>query len=60
MKILSIQISTPENNAEWWRISNLAKIMEDAGHEVDLVHYCGKTKYQQFKNRMHSQMINLL
>ena len=50
MKILSIQISTPENNAEWWRISNLAKIMEDAGHEVDLVHYCGKTKYQQFKN----------
>ncbi len=51
MKILSIQISTPENNAEWWRISNLASIMADAGHEVDLVHYCGKTKYENFQEK---------
>lgn len=51
MKILSIQISTPENNAEWWRISNLANIMQDAGHEVDLVHYCGKFKYENFQEK---------
>ena len=50
MKILSIQISTPENNAEWWRISNIANIMEDGGHEVDLVHYCGKSKYGNFQD----------
>jgi len=51
MKILSIHISVPENNAEWWRISNLAKIMEDAGHDVDLVHYCGKSKYENFNDK---------
>ena len=51
MKILSIQISVPENNAEWWRISNLANIMEDAGHDVDLVHYCGKSKYEKFDDK---------
>lgn len=51
MKILSIHISTPENNAEWWRISNIAKIMEEAGHDVDLVHYCGKSKYENFKEK---------
>lgn len=51
MKILSIQISVPENNAEWWRISNLANIMEDAGHDVDLVHYCGKSKYAKFEGK---------
>lgn len=51
MKILSIQISTPENNAEWWRISNLKRIMEDGGHEVDLIHYCGKNKYEHFQNK---------
>lgn len=51
MKILSIHISTPENNAEWWRISNIANILEDGGHEVDLVHYCGKSKYENFQEK---------
>ncbi|HOI40054.1 MAG TPA: glycosyltransferase family 4 protein [Methanobacterium sp.] len=51
MKILSTHISTPENNAEWWRISNIAKIMGEAGHDVDLVHYCGKSKYDNFKEK---------
>jgi hypothetical protein len=51
MKILSIHISIPENNAEWWRISNLKKIMEDAGHEVDLIHYCDKSKYVKFEDK---------
>lgn len=51
MKILSIHISIPENNAEWWRISNLRKIMEDAGHEVDLIHYCDKSKYVKFEDK---------
>ncbi len=51
MKILSVHISVPENNAEWWRISNLAKIMEKGGHDVDLVHYCGESKYANFQDK---------
>ena len=51
MKILSVHISVPENNAEWWRISNLANIMEEGGHDVDLVHYCGESKYANFQDK---------
>lgn len=51
MKILSVHISTPENNAEYWRISNIARILEENGHEVDLVHYCGEQKYAQFAGK---------
>jgi glycosyltransferase involved in cell wall biosynthesis len=51
MKILSVHISTPENNAEYWRISNIARILEENGHEVDLAHYCGKKKYAQFRGK---------
>jgi len=39
MRILSVTIIPPGENAQWWRISNIAKILELEGCEVDMVHY---------------------
>jgi len=51
MKILSVDISVPRNNAEYWRISNIARILEDNGHEVDLVHYCRRSSYERLRDK---------
>ncbi len=50
MKILSVTTTIPDDSAEWWRISNIAKILRSNGHEVDFVHYCRKTAYDKLAN----------
>ena len=51
MKILSVHISTPGEDAAWWRISNIARILESKGHEVHFVHYCRKASYEKLENK---------
>ena len=51
MKILSVHISTPDESAAWWRISNIARILRSNGHEVDIVHYCRKASYEKLENK---------
>ncbi len=51
MKILSVHISVPKNDAENWRILNIAQILKNNGHEVDLVHYCSKSAYKEMENK---------
>ncbi|MCK4454445.1 glycosyltransferase family 4 protein [Candidatus Parcubacteria bacterium] len=42
MRILSVTIIPPGEDAQWWRISNIAKILRLEGCEVDIVHYIVK------------------
>ena len=51
MKILSVHISTPGEDAAWWRISNIIKILRAAGHEVDVVHYVRRSSYEKLENK---------
>lgn len=51
MKILSVCVSTPGENAAWWRTLNIAKILESNSHEVHFVHYCRKTSYYKLENK---------
>jgi len=51
MKILSVCVSTPGESAAWWRISNIARILESNGHEVHFVHYCRKSSYEKLENK---------
>ena len=39
MKILSITIIPPGEDAQWWRISNIANGLRKQNCNVDLVHY---------------------
>jgi len=45
MKILSTSISIPCNDAQWWRIFNIAKMLENNGHEIHFIHYCRRSSY---------------
>lgn len=45
MKILSVTIIPPSENAEWWRIINIANGLKSRGAEVDIVHYIIKGFY---------------
>ena len=51
MKILSVCTSVPGEDAAWWRISNIARILEANGHEVHFVHYCRKASYEKLENK---------
>ena len=51
MKILSVHISVPGDDAAWWRISNIIKILRSAGHEVDVVHYVKRSSYEKLENK---------
>lgn len=51
MKILSVCISTPGEDAAWWRISNIARTLESNGHKVYFVHYCRKSSYEKLENK---------
>ena len=51
MKILSVHISTPGEDAAYWRISNIIKILRSAGHEVDVVHYVRRSSYEKLENK---------
>ncbi|MFZ2455890.1 MAG: glycosyltransferase family 4 protein [Candidatus Altiarchaeia archaeon] len=51
MKILSVHISTPGEGADWWRISNIAKILKNNGHEVHFINYCSKSAFSKLENR---------
>ncbi|HJH27075.1 MAG TPA: hypothetical protein C5S37_09985 [Methanophagales archaeon] len=50
MKILSVS-QIPGEDAAWWRISNIARILESNGHEVHFVHYCRKASYEKLENK---------
>lgn len=53
MKILSVCTATPGGDADvaWWRISNIARILESNGHEVHFVHYCKRASYEKLENK---------
>lgn len=52
MKILSVHISsTPREDAAWWRVSNIAKILRANGHEVHLIRYVRRSSYRKLKNK---------
>ena len=51
MKILSVYTSIPGEDAAWWRISNVARILESNGHEVHFVHYCRRSSYEKLENK---------
>lgn len=42
MKILSVTIIPPDEDAQWWRIINIAKRLRSHESEVDIVHYISK------------------
>lgn len=42
MRILSVTIIPPGGDAQWWRISNIAKILSLEGCEIDVAHYIVK------------------
>lgn len=42
LRILSVFVGVPYNGADWWRVSNIAKELRSAGHEVTFLHYCKK------------------
>lgn len=50
MKILSVS-PVPGEDAAWWRIINIARILESNGHEVHFVHYCRKVSYKKLENK---------
>lgn len=52
-KILSVHTSVPGEGADWWRISNIARILESNGHEVHFVHYCRKASFEKLENKEH-------
>lgn len=39
MKILSVTITMPQDDAQWVRISNMARILEKRGLDISIVHY---------------------
>ncbi|WP_048190956.1 glycosyltransferase [Methanobacterium sp. SMA-27] len=47
MKILSVCISLPNESAAWWRISNIAKLLQNNGHEVEFVFYVSKNTFRK-------------
>lgn len=51
MRILMVCTILPQKRADWWRISNIAEIMENDGHEVQFVHYCRDSNYQRLDNK---------
>jgi len=52
MKILSVHISsTPREDAAWWRVTNIAKILRSNGHEVHLIRYVSRSSYRKLKNK---------
>lgn len=42
LRILSVSVGLPSEEADWWRIRNLEAILRRAGHEVVSVHYFNK------------------
>lgn len=51
MRILMVCTILPQKRADWWRIYNIAKIMENNGHDVQFVHYCRDSNYQRLDNK---------
>ena len=51
MRILSVCVSPPGDDAAWWRISNIGRILSTHGHEVNYVHYCRKKAYGKLPER---------
>ena len=51
MRILSVYFSIPDESAAWWRISNIGRILEEKGHEIEFVHYCSKRTYGKLKDK---------
>ncbi len=41
----------PKNRADWWRITNIAELLKDNGHQLDYVHYCRKSAYENMLNK---------
>jgi len=39
MKILSVTVTIPQDDAQWVRISNIARILEKRGLDISIVHY---------------------
>ena len=59
MKILSVTIMPPKNDAQWTRISNIAKFLEKKGFEISIVHYIlkGGKSYKDIKKESINGLI---
>jgi len=55
MKILSVTIIPPDEDAQWWRIINIANGLKSNGAEVDIVHYIvkGFEAHKKLKGKTH-------
>lgn len=51
MKILMVSTIVPKNRADWWRIKNIANLLKSNGHQLDHVHYCRKSAYDNIPNK---------
>ncbi len=50
MKILSVTTSLLGNDAASWRIWNIARLLQERGHEVHLVQYVRESTYEKLKD----------
>lgn len=57
MRILSVTIAPPGEDAQWWRISNIARMLKLEGCKVDIVHYIvkGSKSHKILKMKMQEQ-----
>jgi len=55
MKILSVTVMIPQNDAQWTRISNIAKFLDNKGLKVSLVHYLVKGSLSHKKSKEMQQ-----
>jgi glycosyltransferase involved in cell wall biosynthesis len=59
MKVLSVTISPPGEDAQWWRISNMAKLLRSEQVEVDIIHYIIKgSESHKRLNEMKQEKLN--
>lgn len=50
MDILSVSVGQPtHDNAAWWRISNIDRLLRSKGHNVDFVRYCSSSSDRRFE-----------
>lgn len=59
MKILSVTVTMPQNDAQWVRISHMARILEKRGSEVSVVHYIikGGESHRRLENLSNNDSV---
>ncbi|MBP2047057.1 glycosyltransferase family 4 protein [Methanobacterium aggregans] len=60
MKILSVVTSVPSENAMWWRILNIIRILKSEGHQVDLVCFSKANNYTKNSKIIDTNNISVI